>query len=114
MKSRSERQVEALIESAALLDRRGNLRPRARHLRWNESFHEPESHLWWRCCALILSRCRLAVRAGIAADGEHGVTLRSLQRQERRARRDMQREREQILLWADRARSRTRAERGVF
>lgn len=114
MKSRSERQVEALIESAALLDRRGNLRPRARHLRWSEPFNEPESHRWWRCCALILNRCRLAVRAGIAADGEHGVKLRGLQRQERRARRDMQREREQILLWADRARSRTCAERGVF
>lgn len=114
MKSRSERQVEALIESAALLDRRGNLRPRARHLRWNEPFHEPESHRWWRCCALTLSRCRLAVRAGIAADGEHGVTLRSLQREERKARRAMEQERAQMLLWAERARARTRADRGVL
>ncbi len=111
---KTEDRQTALLQSAELLDKNGKLRPRARHLRWNESFHEPESHRWWRCCRLLLDRCKLAVRAGIVVDGEHGVTLRSLQREERKARRGMQREREQISLWADRARSRTRAERGVF
>ena len=111
---KTEDRQTALLQSAELLDKNGKLRPRARHLRWNETFHEPESHRWWRCCALILNRCRLAVRAGLFADGEHGVALRGLQRQERMARRDMEREREQVLLWADRARSRTRADRGVL
>jgi hypothetical protein len=109
-----EKQSAALSEFAGLLDKNGNLRPRARHLRWNESFHEPESHRWWRCCRLLLDRCTLFVRAGLGVDGEHGLKLRSLRRQERVAFRAMKSEREQMLLWAERARARTRADRGVL
>lgn len=107
-----DRQTAALLQFAQLIDRRGNLRPRARHLRWNAPFPEPPCHRYWRACALVLSRAKLAVRSGIYIDGEFpSATLRSLQNQECRARRAMEQERAQVLLWAERARARTRMER---
>jgi hypothetical protein len=80
MKTRSERQVEALIELR---------RSRAKgfpDLKWkHRSLREPQLHFWWRLHESLVRRISLYKRAGLLMDPVLEKLLREHRREARKA-----------------------------
>ena len=83
-----DRQAAALIAFSESFDKRGNPKP-IPHLRWRKKWTEPALHYWWRIHANLLYRTRLWLRA---FGDLPGLSLRSIERKERQARRAWQEE----------------------